>query len=151
MSDTCRLFPLFGDTWPSCLLPSQEPTWFWGTVLRTGSRDVTVCQLDLRGPSRMLACRVIPFFFVVFIYLSMVGLSCGTRDPWSSLQRRGSFNWGVWTLSCGLRDLVPWPGIEPASPALGAWSLSHWTTRGVLQMLSAEFIDRLYSQLYFQL
>ena len=23
MSDTCRLFPLFGDPWPSCLLPSQ--------------------------------------------------------------------------------------------------------------------------------
>ena len=24
MSDTCSLFPLFGDPWPSCLLPSQE-------------------------------------------------------------------------------------------------------------------------------
>ena len=24
MSDTCRLFPLFGDPWPSCLLPSHE-------------------------------------------------------------------------------------------------------------------------------
>ena len=23
MSDTCRLFPPFGDSWPSCLLPSQ--------------------------------------------------------------------------------------------------------------------------------
>ena len=23
MSDTCSLFPLFGDPWPSCLLPSQ--------------------------------------------------------------------------------------------------------------------------------
>ena len=28
-------------------------------------------------------------------------------------------------------DLVPWPGIEPGSPALGAQSLSHWTTREV--------------------
>ena len=27
--------------------------------------------------------------------------------------------------------LVPWPGIEPRTPALGAWSLSHWTTREV--------------------
>ena len=26
-------------------------------------------------------------------------------------------------------DLVPWPGIEPESPALGAQSLSHWTIR----------------------
>ena len=24
MSDTCNLFPLFGDPWPSCLLPSQR-------------------------------------------------------------------------------------------------------------------------------
>ena len=24
MSDTCRLFPLFGDPWPSCLLPSHS-------------------------------------------------------------------------------------------------------------------------------
>ena len=34
-------------------------------------------------------------------------------------------------LSCGMWDLVPWPGIEPESPALGAWSLSHRTTREV--------------------
>ena len=34
-------------------------------------------------------------------------------------------------LSCGMRDLVPWPGIESGPPALGAQSLSHWTTREV--------------------
>ena len=28
-------------------------------------------------------------------------------------------------------DLVLWPGIEPQPPALGAWSLSYWTTRKV--------------------
>ena len=27
--------------------------------------------------------------------------------------------------------LVPQPGIEPNPPALGAWSLDHWSTRGV--------------------
>ena len=26
MSDTCRLFPPFGDPWPSCLLPSHYHT-----------------------------------------------------------------------------------------------------------------------------
>ena len=30
--------------------------------------------------------------------------------------------------NCSKWDLVPWPGIEPGYPALGAWSLSHWTT-----------------------
>ena len=33
MSDTCRLFPPFGDPWPSCLLPSQYP----GTEILGGS------------------------------------------------------------------------------------------------------------------
>ena len=28
-------------------------------------------------------------------------------------------------------DLVPRPGIEPGPPALGVWSLTHWTTREV--------------------
>ena len=27
--------------------------------------------------------------------------------------------------------LVPWLGIEPRPPALGAQSLSHWTTREI--------------------
>ena len=35
--------------------------------------------------------------------------------------------------SCDVWDLAPWPGIEPGSPALGAQSLSHWTTRAVLK------------------
>ena len=34
-------------------------------------------------------------------------------------------------LSCGMWDLVPWPGIEPGPHALGAQSLTHWTTREV--------------------
>ena len=30
-----------------------------------------------------------------------------------------------------MQDLVPRPGIEPGPPALGVWSLSHWTPREV--------------------
>ena len=37
---------------------------------------------------------------------------------------------------CSMCDLVPWPGIEPRPPALGAWSLSHWTTGEVLKQIS---------------
>ena len=39
------------------------------------------------------------------------------------------FIWLHWILVAAC--LVPWPGIKPRSPALGAWSLSHWTTREV--------------------
>ena len=35
------------------------------------------------------------------------------------------------SLSCGLWGLVPWPGIKPEPPALGAQNLSHWTMREV--------------------
>ena len=31
--------------------------------------------------------------------------------------------------------LVPQPGIEPVSPALGVWNLNHWTAREVPQPL----------------
>ena len=43
-----------------------------------------------------------------------------------------SFIWLVAQgLSCGMQDLVPWPGIECRPPALGAQSLSHWATAEV--------------------
>jgi len=43
---------------------------------------------------------------------------------WVSVAASGIF-------SCGLWDLVPWPGIKFRLLALGSWSLSHWTTREV--------------------
>ena len=33
--------------------------------------------------------------------------------------------------NCNMWDLVPWSGIEPGPPALGAWSLNHVTTSEV--------------------
>ena len=41
------------------------------------------------------------------------------------------FSCDMQTLRCGMWDLVPWPGIEPGTPALGARNLKHWTTREV--------------------
>ena len=35
----------------------------------------------------------------------------------------------------GTQDLSSRPGIEPAPPALEAWSLNHWTTREVPQII----------------
>ena len=37
----------------------------------------------------------------------------------------------VLSLSCSIWDVVPQPGNELRPPALGAWSLSHWTTKKV--------------------
>ena len=48
------------------------------------------------------------------------------------------FIWLHWVLAAahviigrGVWDLAPWPGMEPKPTALGAWSLSHCTTRDV--------------------
>ena len=62
------------------------------------------------------------FFFCLFIWLCWVSVVA----HWIS-----DLRWCMWDL-CSTGDLVPWPGIEPGSPALGAWSLGHWTTREVL-------------------
>ena len=67
-------------------------------------------------------------YFYFFIYLVARGLRCGTQDPHCSM----------WNLLIVARkptwDLVPWPGIEPGPPALGAHSLSHRITKEVLKM-----------------
>ena len=34
-----------------------------------------------------------------------------------------------WPHHAASGTLVPWPRFEPASPALEAWSLNHWSTR----------------------
>ena len=31
----------------------------------------------------------------------------------------------------GMWDLIPPPGVEPVPPALGVWSLNHWSARKV--------------------
>ena len=40
-----------------------------------------------------------------------------------------------WIFIRDMWDLVPWLGIEPRPPALGAWSLTHWITREVPRYL----------------
>ena len=59
------------------------------------------------------------------------GLSCGTLDLPSSLQHMSSLVATCKLFNCSMWDLVPWPGVESRSPALGVQSLSHWATREV--------------------
>ena len=60
------------------------------------------------------------------------------------------FSCGMWTLSWGMWDLVPWSGIQPVPPALGGWGLSHWTTREAANSFLNSFIDWLVCPLNFQ-
>ena len=78
-------------------------------VLQLGGRYTDVCYINF-------------FSMYLFTYLAarvlvathgIVHLRCRT--------------WGIF--SCSTRDLVSRPGMEPGPPALGVWSVSHWTTR----------------------
>ena len=42
------------------------------------------------------------------------------------------FSCSMRTLSHNMWDLIPRAEIEPSTPALRAWGLSHWTTREIL-------------------
>ena len=74
----------------------------------------------IQNPPRLWFCSI--FFFLVFQYL-FIYLFTYLAVPGLSVAR-GIFSGGMW-------NLVPWPGIEPRPPALGAWSLSLCTTREV--------------------
>ena len=43
----------------------------------------------------------------LFIYLAVLGLSCGTQDLWSSVWHAGSFSGGMKTLSFSMWNQVP--------------------------------------------
>ena len=77
-------------------------------------------------------------FKYLFFYFVMPGLGCGTRHLWSSFQH---FSCSMCIPICPLWDLVSRPG-------LGALSLSHWTTREVLQIIffAAKDGEALYCQ-----
>ena len=59
------------------------------------------------------------FFFLIWLH-------------WVLVETCQIFSCSMQTLSCVTWDLVPWPGLKPRPPALGARSLSPWTTREVL-------------------
>ena len=78
---------------------------------------------------------------VFTVSLAALGVGCGTpvfAPLWGPLMQRRDSSHGAWALecagfvlvvhglSCSLTHgiLVPWPGIEPTSPALQGWILT---------------------------
>ena len=86
-----------------------------------------------------------PFFSVCFIlesfyYCALYSLFIWLH--WVLVVACGTFcfSCGMQALSCGMWDLVLPPGIDPGPPALGAWSLSHWTTREISALLLSSLV-----------
>ena len=65
-------------------------------------------------------------FFNVFVWL--VRVLVAARGIFDLLAARGILSCSIQTLSCNQQTLVPWPGIQPRPPALGAWNIFDiWT------------------------
>ena len=48
---------------------------------------------------------------------------------------------GFWPHCRAYGAIVPQPGIEPAAPAVKAWSLNQWTARGILRLKQSLFYE----------
>ena len=68
-----------------------------------------------------------PIYWFFFFFLKNYLVGC--TGSW--LQHGGSVVAACRIFSCGMWGLVSWSGIKPGPCVLGAWSLSHWTTREV--------------------
>ena len=51
----------------------------------------------------------------------------------------------MWTLNCGVCDLVTRPGIEPMPLAVKTWSPNHWTARECLSCSHFRFLIATYA------
>ena len=67
--------------------------------------------------------------FLKYLFISFGCTRSQLRLAGSLVAACGLLCCGMRTLSWGMWDLVPWPGVEPRPPALGVWSLTHCATR----------------------
>ena len=74
-------------------------------------------------PSKSQKTSLPFFFFLIFLYLF------GCMGSSVLVEACRLFSCSVPSLSCAMWDLVPRPGIKPRPLAVGAQSLSCWTTR----------------------
>ena len=82
-------------------LVHSSPFYKWGIIKKVIDRYTNAP--NTQTPQTLF------FFFFLFLWLY-----------WGLVAAHGLFNaecrifsYGLWTLSCGKRDLVPWPGIKP--------------------------------------
>ena len=99
--------------------------------------------VDTCGIFSVCVCAFVCMLSHVRLFLTPWTVACqapqsigfSRQEYWSGLPfpSPGIVSCGMQIISCGMWNLVPWPGIESGPPALGAWSLSHWNTKGVPQ------------------
>ena len=95
---------------------------------RAGSRNSYFSAPLLLPPLPPTSFLFIRRFKNIYIYIIYLFWLCRVLVEACKIFPVACFSCGMQTLSCSMQDLVPRPGIEPGPPALGAQSLTHWTT-----------------------
>ena len=111
----CHPLLLLPSDFPSIIVFSNELTlhirwpkyWNFSFSISPSNQYSGLISLQSKRLSRVVLNTTVQKILKIFIYLAVLGLSCS-----------------MWYL-------IPWPGMEPKPPALGAQSLSYWTTREV--------------------
>ena len=94
-------------------------------------RDIVTEQhIHMDRHTHFLPFEILHFFFTNWRFAATLGYQMIVSFFfWLSWVLLVAFR--IFDLSFDMWDLVPWPLIRPRPPALGAGSLSHWTTRDI--------------------
>ena len=112
-----------------CVLTvSMSKSWFW--LYTIVLQDVTIGRNWIKVTWALSVwlhfTNIFKFYFIWLWWVLVVATGSSIFVvTWRT------FSCSMQTHSCGVWDLVPWPGTEPRPPALRAQSLSHWPTREV--------------------
>ena len=105
-----------------CSLKGLNCVWWLKVWAREAGRPVREENPQSVWPS--LGESVFPLYVYVFLCLLVLFGCAGSWSPYSEPSVFAAmwrvFSCSMWTLSCGVCRVVPWPGIEPRPPALGA-------------------------------
>ena len=113
---------------------SNEVELKWSVNMDTLQNTIWEAREKLQNNMCIIYYLFILFLKFIYLFIWLLCVLVAARGIFvegSLVEACGIFSCGMRTLSCSVWDLVPWPGIEPGPPALGAWSLSHWTTSEV--------------------
>ena len=128
-----RISPIFSGSGESLQLNSSQEKWRPQHFLMVSVLSPWGRQQGAPPPHLLRNCLL--FYAILVLLLAFIPVYClKYLFIWQCrvfLVARGVFSCSTQKLfGCNLWDLVPWPGIEPGSSALGT-SLSHGTTREV--------------------
>ena len=111
-------------------MPSSRSSPYPGIKARSPELQVEFLPTEPRRKSILISRH---YLFIYFLITDIIFFLMWLH--WVLVVAHGIFylHSGMQILSWGMWNLVPWPRIEPWSPARAEWSLSHWTTKEVPQ------------------